>query len=572
MRDRFLAPIAAVLLVVAALVLYSGSLQAAEVVRREIDPKAYAIVKQGRNLGLEVHPPSDGSAKTFLGRYLENPRQWVLYRSSSVAFVPYKSLNSETRREVLLRVYEHDYVDDYGWVHTVVDERETLWSLCEWLTGSGQNYQEVMAHPANRLQSTPLLRGQRVRIPKALLLDGLGKVTAAPQSHDGQLKYGKDREGEYAVYTLKRGETLYTSVVTRFTDINSNTDVLEACNTIAKRSSVRDVADIDAGRKIYIPVHLLSDRYKPRSNPDRREFEATIREAARIRREQESRRDLSGIVVILDAGHGGKDTGADYAASGLYEDEINYDIVCRIRRILERDTGARVYMTLIDKSSGLTPTDAARFKNDTDEYLATNPPYQNDKSSTVSVNLRWMLTNAIYDREVRSGTSPNNIVFTSVHTDALYRKLRGAMVYVPDAKLRRAEEIRRSAVYARYEEGRSHNRFSSVPSELRRDEAMSRNFATVLVHELGKRRIKRHDQGDPIRSRVHRSGKAYVPAVLRNNKVPTKVLVETANINNATDRKNLADDWWREQFAKAYVDALKVYYKTAGDIRTARAD
>jgi len=42
--------------------------------------------------------------------------------------------------------------------------------------------------------------------------------------------------------------------------------------------------------------------------------------------------------------------------------------------------------------------------------------------------------------------------------------------------------------------------------------------------------------------------------------VPTKVLVETANLNNATDRSRLADPWWRQQFAKAYVDALKIHF------------
>ena len=66
--------------------------------------------------------------------------------------------------------------------------------------------------------------------------------------------------------------------------------------------------------------------------------------------------------------------------------------------------------------------------------------------------------------------------------------------------------------------------------------------------------------------------KVFVPAVLRNTEVPTKILVETANLKNPTDRKRLADPWWREQFALAYVDALKVYYKTASPSKVAKAD
>ena len=62
----------------------------------------------------------------------------------------------------------------------------------------------------------------------------------------------------------------------------------------------------------------------------------------------------------------------------------------------------------------------------------------------------------------------------------------------------------------------------------------------------------------------------YVPAVLRNTKVPTKILVETANLKNRTDRKRLADPWWRQQFAIAYVDALKEYYGATSTIKTAK--
>jgi N-acetylmuramoyl-L-alanine amidase len=52
----------------------------------------------------------------------------------------------------------------------------------------------------------------------------------------------------------------------------------------------------------------------------------------------------------------------------------------------------------------------------------------------------------------------------------------------------------------------------------------------------------------------------YVPAVLRNTAVPTKILIEMANMNNPTDCSRLADPEWRETFAEAYVDALKAYF------------
>lgn len=560
-----------------------------EVVRRSLEPGAFAIVKQGRNIGLEVHTPRGNAAQESLRRYLTDPGEWTVYATSSVAFIPFRSLNAATRREVLLAVYHQDYVDEHGWVHIVVDERETLWSLCEWLTGSGKNYKAIMDHPANRFRTTPLLRGQQVRIPAEFLLEGLHVPTpervpeksansspAVPRgsSPDGLLKYGADRRGDFAVYVLRPGEALYTSVVARFTDMTDNAAVLTACDIIAERSNIRDVRDIDAGKEIYIPTEILSDRYKPRNDPARRNFEATVREAARIRREQAAVRDLSDVVVILDAGHGGSDTGAMHAGSGLYEDEINYDIMCRIKRILERDTGAVVYTTIYDKSSGYAVSDANRFHHDTDEVLNTNPQYGNNLDSSVSANLRWMIANSIYDRELKKGVSSEHILFTSIHTDSLYNaNMRGSMIYIPGASLRRGEEVRTDPVYARYEEGRGFNRFTSTSSELTRDEAMSMNFANVLLHELGQRRIKIHSEGDPIRNQIRRTKtRVFVPAVIRNTKVPTKILVETANLNNATDRQRLADPWWREEFAKAYVDALKVYYKAPTDSFVAQAD
>jgi N-acetylmuramoyl-L-alanine amidase len=92
---------------------------------------------------------------------------------------------------------------------------------------------------------------------------------------------------------------------------------------------------------------------------------------------------------------------------------------------------------------------------------------------------------------------------------------------------------------------------------------MSRAFAATLVSTLRTNNppIKVHDAGDPIRNVIRQSGgRAYVPAVLRNNLIPTKVLVEVANMTNPTDQKHLADPKWRQWFAEAFVDALRNHY------------
>ena len=558
--------------------------EATQVIRRAIDPGALAILKQGRMLGLEVHPPAGRGTRSFLSRYLADSDDWSTYRGRVTAFIPLSRVKPEVRRRIVLAIYPDDVVDARGWVHTVMDDGETLWSLSEWITGRGSNYTGIMRAPANNLVEPGLRRGQKVVFPGAYLNAAMGRLTtnsftskssrfAIHRSGPDDLRYGSDEHGAYAMYILKSGEALYSAVVRRFTDYTDNVQIVRSCEAIARRSGILSVDDVRVGQKIYIPMGLLSERYRPNEGHLPSVREESLESHISYRETRARPRNMSNVLVILDAGHGGTDTGAKHIASGLYEDEINYDIVLRIKKLIEEQTGAKVALTVTDRSSGLVPSDRRKFRYDTDEQLNTTPPHRNDQSASVSANLRWMLVNSIFDRHVKSGGDPSKVIFTSIHTDSLYNsKLRGAMIYTPGARLRRPEEKRTDRIYRLYAEGRKYNTFVSTSSERRRDEALSRSFATVLMDNLGKRRIKRHDQGDPIRSQIRRSrNRAYVPAVLRNTKVPTKVLVETANLKNSTDRQRLADPWWREQFAQAYVDALKVYYGADKNIVTAKA-
>ena len=576
----------------------AGTSAASEVIRRALEPGVFAMSRSGGTVGIEVRALGGDAARRVLSKYLANESEWVAYRNRVSVFVPLSHLKSEHRRDVLLAIFTDDIIDDRGWVHTVIADEETLWSICTWIVGDGKAYKQVVKHSDNVGIGATLRAGQRVLIPRSLLnramaqhtperIREIGPVHIAelepvriPElelelaaSHDG-LRYGSDGQGKYALYTLKKGESLYSSVVARFTDFQNNEDILEACNLIANRSGISDLRDIDAGKRIYIPLEFLSDRYLPMGNPDRERYEAALRAAERLRGRQGVSKDLSDVVVILDPGHGGGDTGAKHVGSGLYEDEINYDIVCRIRDLLQKNTGAKVYVTMVDRSSGYAITNKTRFSNDQDEELLTTPRHSNTDGANVSANLRWMLVNSIYDKELKRGIDSRKIIFTSIHTDSLYNKrLRGAMIYIPGAKYRRSEEVRVDALYAKYQEGRSYNRFTSSTSERRLDEALSRNFATTLLDELGRKRVKLHDSGDPIRSRIRRSRTSvFVPAVLRNTKVPTKVLLETANLKNATGRERLADPDWRQLVAVAYVDALKRYYGSGVPTKVAQTD
>lgn len=55
--------------------------------------------------------------------------------------------------------------------------------------------------------------------------------------------------------------------------------------------------------------------------------------------------DRDELVVVLDPGHGGSDTGAVNSALGLYESEINLKIALACRNRLKQYDGVKVYMT-----------------------------------------------------------------------------------------------------------------------------------------------------------------------------------------------------------------------------------
>ena len=137
------------------------------------------------------------------------------------------------------------------------------------------------------------------------------------------------------------------------------------------------------------------------------------------------------------------------------------------------------------------------------------------------------------------------------------------MVYIPGAKYRRSSERPSGSIYSRFDEVKRHPTSSSSSSQRKKDEALSHNFAATLLQALRTNDppLKVHDAGDPIRNVIRQSGgRAYVPAVLRNTIVPTKVLVEVANMTNPTDQQRLADPKWRQWFAEAFVEALRNHY------------
>lgn len=546
---------------------------------------SHVVLRNGRALFLECTPPGGQKTEEYFAQWLASPSEWETYAGKGRVGIPFHKLAPQVQRDVLLTLFRFDYVTDKGWHHRVRcggpgSGRETLWTLSEWLTGNGFNSKSVMQ--TNGLRSDKLDKGQTVLVPYELLREPMREPTPdrvppplelEPRDelidvkpNGSPLTFGEDAQGRYAMYRLQPGDaSIYTPVVVRFTDYRENTDILSACKAILDRSGIHDVTDMETGQPIKIPIEMLSAQFLPKGDPQRVEFDETLEEAERLRSaERVEARNLAGVVVILDPGHGGKDTGADMRRNrvALLEDEINYDICCRILKKLQAETGAKVHMTMRDRSQGWGPVSTTRFVHDQDEEVLTTPPYPN-LNAKLSANLRWYLANDIYRRAVAASVHPRKVVFTSFHCDALYNEsLRGAMIYVPGARYRRdSERPGADSFYNQFAEARGHRTATSTASQRKQDEALSRLFAETLLEELGRHRVKRHDKSAPIRNVIRQSGgRYYVPAVLRNNAVPTKVLVEVANMTNATDQTRMADPEWRQMVADAYVSALKRHF------------
>ena len=92
-----------------------------------------------------------------------------------------------------------------------------------------------------------------------------------------------------------------------------------------------------------------------------------------------------------------------------------------------------------------------------------------------------------------------------------------------------------------------------------RSEAVSRKLAQAVVESFERAGLPVHPY-QPVREKVIRGRAKWVPAVLRGNAVPTKVLVEMVNLSNRADAKLLASAAKRQDLARALERALFRYF------------
>lgn len=506
--------------------------------------------------------------------------------------VPFRLLRPNLQRDVISTLFPRDRMTGGGWQHVVVGARgvegESLWNIAEWLTGDGANYSLI--RKANPTQGLSTRKGDVILIPKRLLAPAFGggvegenapktaatvrqleddsTQRASADAHVQEttaslvapaLTYDDVASEPYAVYRLQKGEALYSSVAIRFTGRVYAKDVNDVLDRVVKFNAIEDVARLPVGFPVRIPMDLLLPEFRPEGDPTRIAQEATRRESARAAKRARAT-GLAGVHVILDPGHGGRDVGTEH--DDVWESTYVYDVTCRLRRLLEKQTAAKVSMTTKSKANGFAVTDDDVLDGAQDHFVMTTPKYLLD-DAIVGVNLRWYLANSLFRKTLKQGVEEEKVIFISMHADSLHPSLRGAMAYIPGASYTTGTYQKSGKVYLARAEVRERPKVHHSREEALEAEGLSRGLAESVIASFERAGLKVHPFA-PVRDNVVRGGREWVPAVIRYNEVPTRMLLELCNLGNEKDRALIQTRKYRQQLAEAIYDGIVDFYAARG--------
>jgi N-acetylmuramoyl-L-alanine amidase len=133
------------------------------------------------------------------------------------------------------------------------------------------------------------------------------------------------------------------------------------------------------------------------------------------------------------------------------------------------------------------------------------------------------------------------------------------MIYIPGADYYRGSIDKTSRVYTRRKEAKGETKVRTNRSERLKAEGFSKSFAVELERLCDDMNIKMHSN-QPTRKFVIRKRKTWVPALLRYCRIPTRVLIELANLQNSEDINRIKQPAFRDKLARMYVEALKNHY------------
>ena len=508
-----------------------------------------------------------------------------LYRNRFITF-PFKVINGSIRSSALKAVFFKDKAGIGYWKHRVTFAWETTSMIAGLFTKEGIKAGHLVRYNKMRNKGNILKKGDVIKIPWKWISPELSlrQVSLKPP-----LKLKQDKLGKlYAHYQMKPGETLYSSVVIRFTGRLLNDEVNQVANKLLKLNNISDAKLIQSRQKIRIPLEWLSEEFLVSQTNDvfsrktsvkktkkkktkkirsskvavskkKHKQGKSIQKAVAQKTKSKRKKNVHKIHVILDSGHGGRDPGASAGSRKnndiIYEDEVVYDISKRMSKLFKKQ-GIIVHPTLADPNQK-QPIRYLSRSNDRDEHLLVTPRYLT-RNARIGVNMRVYLVNHIFKQLRKKKVPSENILFISLHGDALHSSLSGAMVYFPDSRLRRGRFNLSSKIYRKRKEYSTKLTFN--PRDNKYSEKLSKSFGKVIINQFRKLNLRTHRVSSAVRGYLYRKGKKTLPAVLRYSKVPTSVLVEIANLNNRLDRRDLLKSKTRQQIAKAITNSVTAHF------------
>ncbi len=582
----------------------------------QVTPELRASLTAGYSIEVVVKP-HEGDAWTRLAkRVTGDAANWRAMAATHgeklttemLVHVPFALLRPQLQRQIITTLFPKDAATESGWKHLVIGstgvEGESLWSIAEWFTGSGENYAAI--RKANTAQGLSTHPGDVILIPKELLTaafvepalsrrdvgdeveEGYAPKTAevrkseddpiertpadataadlaveAVASGQPSLTYERNTPEPYAVYRLLKGEALYSAVAIRFTGRVYAKDVGEVLDRIVQFNCIDDVSKIPIGYAVKIPMSLLLPQYLPPDDPARVAAEAAKRESAKLAKRTRAS-GLAGVHVILDAGHGGRDAGT--TQDGMWESNYVYDVMCRLKKLLESKSAAVVSTTTKSKSDGFGIVEKDLVEVRTDHVVLTSPRYELD-DPVIGVHLRWYLANSIFRRALKRTVPKEKVVFLSIHADSLHPSLRGAMAYIPAERFVTGSYRKSEEVYLARAEVREHPVVRHSEVESLAAEGLSRDLAESLIDSFESNHLKVHPF-NPVRDNVVREGREWVPAIIRYNLVPTRLLLEVCNLGNRKDRALMKTRKYRQHVAQAIYEGVVNFFADRGAPRS----
>ncbi|MBT4286428.1 MAG: LysM peptidoglycan-binding domain-containing protein [Deltaproteobacteria bacterium] len=472
---------------------------------------------------------------------------------------PYRALNSRIQGIALRALFSNDSSEANGWAHRVKYPGETISLISGVFAQSKITPNQLINYNKLSNQGRSLSIGDTVLIPWNWINS---ELNLQPYQVKSPLYNKGPLDKAFAYYRLRKGESLYSSVIVRFTGRTLADDVNALAKKILDINRIKNAHIIQVNMELKIPIEWISESFliqdvlETEPAPGKKDVPEETQPDEVIETVQPQKEQP--LYVILDAGHGGLDPGATKKIGKkkyIFEDETVYDISLRVKDLLKQKR-INTYPILLDPNQE-KPIARLAVKKDEDELILVHPRY-NIRSAKAGINMRVYLINHLYQQLINQKKIPkSNIILISIHGDALHSALSGATVYYPDYRLRVPEFKKSNRVYRIRKEYQKSIRYYF--KEGINNAKSSKKFGEKVIQSFRKNKLNVH-KSFAVRGYYYRKGIRTLPAVLRYSKVPVSVLVEVGNLNNKNDRNKLLKDSFRQQVAKSIAESVEGYF------------